>query len=254
MARTVALVQARMGSTRLPGKVLAPVAGRPVLAWVIDRVRAAPGVDETSVVTSELARDDLVARAGEEAGVRVVRGNEQDVLDRYRRGARALRADVVVRVTADCPLVDPGLVGRLLALRAGAGLAYAAVATGALPPRPALRRFPDGLDAEAFTADALETAWREATAAYDREHVTPFIKRDALRFPQAFLEADEADLGEERWTLDEPGDLAFVAAALERLPTIRGTFGYRDVLALLAREPELRALNAQVPRAQPSRT
>jgi len=246
MPRSVALVQARMGSTRLPGKALAPLAGRPVLGWVLARVGEAPGLDEVAVATSTLERDAPVVAVAQAVGVRVVRGDERDVLDRYRTAAEALAADVVVRVTADCPLVDPEVIGRLLAARGDRD--YAAVATGAMPPAPGLRRFPDGLDAEAFTRAALEAAWGQASAPYDREHVSPWIKRHVQPW---WLEAEE-DLGDERWTVDEPADLAFVRAVVERLGP--EPFGYREVLALLAREPELRALNARVARPHPSRT
>jgi glutamate-1-semialdehyde 2,1-aminomutase len=238
--RTVALIQARMGSTRLPGKVLAPLAGTPLLGLVIERTAAARGLDAIAVATSDLDRDDAVAAVARAAGVDVVRGSEQDVLDRFQRGARQLGADVVVRVTADCPLVDSELIGRVIDLRARERLDYAAIPTG---PIAGLRCFPDGLDCEVFTAAALASAWREATDLYDREHVSPFIKREE-RFARAFLEA-ETDLGAERWTVDYPQDLDFVRAVVQRLGR---NCGYRDILALLDREPELRAIN------QPSRT
>jgi spore coat polysaccharide biosynthesis protein SpsF (cytidylyltransferase family) len=234
--RTVALIQARMGSTRLPGKVLAPLAGTPLLALVIERTAAAPGLDAIAVATSDLARDDVVAAVAEEAGVDVVRGSEQDVLDRFHGGAERLGADVLVRITADCPLVDGELIGRVIDLRARNRLDYAAIPTGGLP---GIRCFPDGLDCEVFTAAALAIAWREATDPYDREHVSPLIKRDA-RFARAYLEAD-TDLAAERWTVDHPEDLEFVRAVVERLGR---ACGYREILALLEREPELRALNA----------
>jgi spore coat polysaccharide biosynthesis protein SpsF (cytidylyltransferase family) len=239
--RTVALIQARMGSTRLPGKVLASLDGRPLLSLVIERTAAAAGLDAVAVATSDLDRDDAVAAVAAQAGVPVVRGSEQDVLDRFQTAAEQLGADVVVRITADCPLVDPELVARVLDLRAREGLDYAAVPTGAIP---GVRCWPDGLDCEVFTAAALATAWRDATTAYDREHVSPLIKRDD-RFRRAFLEAD-VDLGYERWTVDHPEDLEFVRAVVERLGR---DCGYREILALLAREPQLRELNVY-----PSRT
>jgi spore coat polysaccharide biosynthesis protein SpsF (cytidylyltransferase family) len=239
--RTVALIQARTGSTRLPGKVLAELGGQPLLSLVIERTLAAPGLDAVAVATSDLRRDDAVAALAERSGVGVVRGSEQDVLDRFRAGARQLGAELVVRVTADCPLVDPELIGRLLAFREREGLDYAAIPTGGIP---GVRCFPDGLDTEVFTADALDIAWREATSAPDREHVSLLIKRDA-RFRRAFLESD-VDLARERWTVDHPEDLEFVRAVVARLGR---DCGYRDVLALLEREPTLREINVQ-----PSRT
>jgi spore coat polysaccharide biosynthesis protein SpsF len=243
--RTVAVVQARMGSTRLPGKVLQPLGGRPLLALVLERVGRAAGIDEIAVATSTLAADDPVAELARELGVRVIRGSEQDVLDRYATAAAELEAGLVVRITADCPLVDPGLIERLIALRADDGLDYAAVLTGAVPA-DGRARFPDGLDAEVLRASVLALAAREATAAYDREHVTPFVKARPQRFRLGYLEA-EHDLGDERWTVDRAEDLAFVRAVVARLPDPAA--GLPDVLAVLAAEPELRALNAAVPRA-----
>jgi spore coat polysaccharide biosynthesis protein SpsF (cytidylyltransferase family) len=239
--RTVALVQARMGSTRLPGKVLEPLDGRPLLSLVLERTLAAAGLDAVAVATSDLARDDIVATLAEQAGVDVVRGSEQDVLDRFHAGAEQLGAELVVRVTADCPLVDSELIGRLLAFREREALDYAAIPTGGIP---GVRCFPDGLDTEMFTAAALDIAWREATSAPDREHVSLLIKRDE-RFRRAFLESD-VDLAHERWTVDYPEDLEFVRTVVARLGR---DCGYRDVLALLKREPALREINVQ-----PSRT
>jgi spore coat polysaccharide biosynthesis protein SpsF (cytidylyltransferase family) len=239
--RTVALVQARTGSTRLPGKVLAELDGKPLLSLVLERTLAAPGLDAVAVATSDLSRDDVVAALADHAGVAVVRGSEQDVLDRFHAGAEQVAADVIVRVTADCPLVDPELIGRVIALRDREGLDYAAIPTGGIP---GVRCWPDGLDTEVFTAAALDIACREATSAPDREHVSLLIKRDE-RFRRAFLESD-VDLADERWTVDHPEDLEFVRAVVARLGR---DCGYRDVLALLAREPGLREINVQ-----PSRT
>jgi spore coat polysaccharide biosynthesis protein SpsF len=243
--RTVAVVQARMGSTRLPGKVLQDVGGRPLLALVLERASRIAGVDELAVATSELATDDPVADLARRLGVRVVRGSELDVLDRYATAAASLEADLVVRITSDCPLVDPAVIDRLLAFRAAGELDYAAVLTGAVPAEGRLR-FPDGLDTEVLRASVLAEASREATAAYDREHVTPFIKARPRRFRIGYLEAEQ-ELGDERWTVDHPEDLAFVRAVVARLDD-PVTAGLPDILAVLADEPELRALNAAVPR------
>jgi spore coat polysaccharide biosynthesis protein SpsF len=244
--RTVAVVQARMGSSRLPGKVLQSLGDQPLLALVLERVGRIAGVDEIAVATSTLAADDPVADLALQLGVRVVRGSEQDVLDRYATAATELGADLVVRITADCPLVDPEVVARLLALRTAEDLDYAAVLTGAVPAN-GRRRFPDGLDAEVLRASVLSQAAQEATSAYDREHVTPFVKARPERFRIGYLEADQ-DLGDERWTVDQADDLAFVRALATRLPDPVAA-GLSDILAVLAAEPELRALNAAVPRA-----
>jgi spore coat polysaccharide biosynthesis protein SpsF (cytidylyltransferase family) len=242
--RTVVIVQARTGSTRLPGKVLELVGDRPMLDLVLDRALAVPGVDAVAVATSVLPGDDAVEALAVARGVAVVRGSEQDVLERYATAAEQLQAGIVVRITADCPLLDPQVVGRMLALRAAGRLDYAAVMTGAAPPRPGLRRFPHGLDAEAFTGAALAAAAREATEDYDHEHVTPFIKQRPERFAQESLYPDEAegDLGAERWTVDHPADLELVRAIVARLPS--PTASYREILAVLDADPALRRINA----------
>jgi spore coat polysaccharide biosynthesis protein SpsF len=240
---TLAFVQARMGSTRLPGKVLAPLAGRPSLLRIVDRLGAARAIDGVAVLTSELADDDEIVGACEAEGVTVVRGSEADVLGRFHVAAERLGPERIVRVTADCPLVDPEVVDALLALGERPGVAYASVATGAIGADRGYRRFPDGLDAETFGRAALHEAWSDARDPYEREHVTPFIWRRPERFPAAVLEA-EVDLGRERWTVDHPADLELVQAIYERLGADGRVFGYREVLEELDRDPALRELNA----------
>ena len=242
---TMAFVQARMGSTRLPGKVLAPLAGRPALVRIVERLRTVPELDDVVVLTTEVARDDVIVEICCEEGIPAVRGSERDVLDRFHRAAVVLGADRLVRVTADCPLIDAEVVGALIDLAAAhPDVAYASVATGVIGSHTGYRRYPDGLDAETFTVEALACAWREALLPYEREHVTPFILQRPERFGALLLEADQ-DLGWERWTVDWPADLELVKALYDRLQDSEvGTFGFREVVAALEREPELRALNA----------
>jgi spore coat polysaccharide biosynthesis protein SpsF len=240
---TLGFVQARMGSSRLPGKVLAPLAGRPAVERVLERLARTPGIDGVALLTSSEPGDEPLCRVGTELGVPVVRGSHEDVLDRFQLAATRLGAETIVRVTADCPLVDPQILSDLLCLYAdGPTLDYASVATGAISPHADLRRYPDGLDGEVFSAAALALAWEEASEPYEREHVTPFLWRKPERFQPGLLQAPE-DMGQERWTIDHPADLAFVQAVYERLGN-RQSFGYRDVLELLEREPALRRLNA----------
>jgi spore coat polysaccharide biosynthesis protein SpsF len=237
---TLAFVQARVGSTRLPGKVLEPLGGRPALLRIVERLSRVVSLDDVAVLTSNASGDDALAALCADTGVRCVRGDEHDVLDRFRRAAEQLSPELIVRVTADCPLVDPEVVADLLDLYAQRpGIAYASVATGAVRSRAGLRRFPDGLDAEVFSPTALEQAWREATDPFEREHVTPFLWRRPERFPAVMLECD-VDHGGERWTVDYPADLELLSIVYERL---HEPFGWRDVLALLDREPGLRELN-----------
>jgi spore coat polysaccharide biosynthesis protein SpsF len=243
--RTLGFVQARMGSTRLPGKVLAPLAGAPLLARVLERVARTPGLDGVALLSTAAPEDEPLRALGAKLGVPVIAGSREDVLDRFHLALRELGADRILRVTADCPLVDPQVLGKLLRMHSCTPPpAYAAIATGAMAPRAGLRRYPDGLDGEVFAAAALEAAWSESHDPYEHEHVTPFIWRRPERFPNALLQAPEGDLGGERWTVDHLADLAFVQAVYERLDDGREPFGYREVLELLAREPALRELNA----------
>ncbi len=233
-----------MGSTRLPGKVLEDVGGRPVLLRIVERVRAATAIDEVVVVTSSKPSDDALYELCTETDVEVFRGSEHDVLDRFIVAARTYRPDVVVRVTGDCPLIDPHVVDDVVSLLTQTpSLVFASVATGALKADSGRRRYPDGLDVEAMTETALAIAAEEARDPFDREHVTPFIWKHPGRFPAALLEADH-DMGNERWTLDYPSDLEFIRAIYERLEGLGSPFGCQEILAVLEREPELRELNA----------
>ncbi|MGC1466245.1 MAG: aminotransferase class III-fold pyridoxal phosphate-dependent enzyme [Pseudolabrys sp.] len=232
--KTVAIIQARMGSSRLPGKVLTDLGGKPVLAWSVRAARAALGVDEVWVATSDAKSDDAIADWCKANGIAMHRGSESDVLDRYAGAARASGANVVIRLTADCPLLDPAVIAQTVRLRAVTGADYA---SNIDPPT-----WPDGLDCEVVTAEALFTAAREATRASDREHVTPFIRNNRHRFSAETLICPLPALAAERWTLDTPGDLELLTALAARLPADRAP-SYLEVLAVLDREPQLRALN-----------
>jgi glutamate-1-semialdehyde 2,1-aminomutase/spore coat polysaccharide biosynthesis protein SpsF len=226
--RTVAIVQARMASTRLPGKVLADLAGRPMLARVVERVRWAASVERVVVATSTSPADDAVARFCAHSGVACFRGAEHDVLDRFCQAARAHEADTVVRITADCPLLDPEVIDRVVgALRRD----DADYASNVNPPT-----YPDGLDVEAFTFAALARAWEQARTPAEREHVTPYLRHSG-RFRTSNV-SHHTDLSRHRWTVDEPADLEFVRAVYERFNG-SAAFGLEDVLAYLASEPGL---------------
>ena len=236
---TVAIIQCRIGSTRLPGKVLADLSGRPAIAWVVRAARAAIGVDDVWVATSIAGADDLIDRWCADNDVPVHRGSETDVLDRYVGAMAASGADVVVRITGDCPLLDPAVLAQTVRLRGTTGVAYA---SNVDPPT-----WPDGLDCEVMTAEALIAAAREAKRPTDREHVTPFIRNNRARFPAETLISPLPGLARERWTLDTADDLAFLQALAARLPGDRAP-SHLDVLAVLDREPQLREINCREPR------
>jgi glutamate-1-semialdehyde 2,1-aminomutase/spore coat polysaccharide biosynthesis protein SpsF len=233
---TVAIIQARMGASRLPGKVLADLAGMPVLQWVVRAARAIPGVDRVAVATSTEAGDEPIAAWCAREQVACQRGSEQDVLDRYALAARNEGAKVVLRITADCPLLDPQVCGQVLTLLQRSGAQYASNVDPA--------SWPDGLDCEALTAEALFTAASEATRAPDREHVTSFVRNRRRRFRAENLLCPLPGLASERWTLDTQEDLAFLRALAAHLSKDAAPT-HLDVLRALDAHPELRAINAR---------
>jgi glutamate-1-semialdehyde 2,1-aminomutase/spore coat polysaccharide biosynthesis protein SpsF len=235
MSKTACIVQARLGSTRLPGKVLETLGDAPVLEHVLRRCNAIPGVDEVVCATVEGANGDAVAALADGLDVTVYRGSETDVLARYHGAAHAVGAAIVMRVTSDCPLIDPEICAAVLRLRAEAAADYAA---NNMPPS-----WPHGLDCEAFTIDALDDAAATATAPEDREHVTPWIRRNRA-YRRVNLPGPGGEFVAQRWTLDYPEDLAFLRALYERLPGgCAGPRSWRSALAVLEREPQLALIN-----------
>ncbi len=232
--KTVAIIQARMGSSRLPGKVLTELAGRPALAWVVRAARETIGIDDVWVATSSAAADDAVAEWCETNGVPVHRGSENDVLERYAETVGKSGAEVVVRITADCPFLDPAVMAQTIRLRAVSNSDYT---SNSYPPS-----WPDGLDCEVVTATALLAAAKEARRVADREHVTSFVRNNRMRFPAQTLVAPLPDLQQERWTLDTPDDLKFLQAIAAELPKDRAP-SHLEVLAALDGKPELREIN-----------
>ncbi|HXC40611.1 MAG TPA: glycosyltransferase family protein [Burkholderiales bacterium] len=228
--RTVAILQARTSSSRLPGKVLKPLFGRPMLARQIERVRRAARLDELVVATSVDASDDALEALCREEGVACFRGSLDDVLDRFYRAAEAQAAETVVRLTGDCPLADPDLIDALVEFFFSGGYDYA---SNAVPPT-----FPDGLDAEVLGFGCLRQAWRQATLPSQREHVTSFIYNHPERFRVGSYR-NPVDLSHLRWTVDEAEDFEMVSGVYAELYPVDPRFGWQDVLRLLERRPEL---------------
>ncbi len=239
--KRLAIIQARTGSTRLPGKVLMPLGGSTVLGCVVDRLCAARRIDEVVVATSIRSDDDAVEQHARELGVGIFRGSAQDVLARFFGAASFSRADIIVRITADCPLIDGALVDTMLEAYAGKpGCDYMS--------NTLVRTYPRGLDTEIFTMDALTRAHREAGVPYQREHVTPYFYQNPQLFMMySYTDPSSADYSHMRWTLDTAEDYAFLQAVYERLahraPRDIQTAG---VIALLEREPAISQLNAGV--------
>lgn len=224
MTRTVAFIQARMSSSRLPGKVLADLGGQPLISYMISRVRRARRIDAMALVTSTDASDDLLAAAVAAMGVAVHRGSLDDVLGRFGGAAQALGGDVIVRLTGDCPLIDPGVIDAVLALREAAGADYA---SNVDPPT-----FPDGLDVECFTRAALDRALAQAKEPAEREHVTLWMRSAAAGLVRANHEGI-VDASHLRLTVDYPDDLAVVRRLVECERAAARPFDLFDLLRAL---------------------
>ena len=235
--KIVAMIQARMGSTRFPGKVLQPLAGKSMLRFLLERLARCRALDEIMVVTTDSERDDVLAAHVVESGHAVFRGSEADVLDRYYQAAATCGAGIVVRITADCPLLDPELVDKVVDALVSQSADYA---TNTLPPT-----YPDGLDVEAFTVEALKRAWEESTTPAEREHVTPYLRNSGtFRIATVHHDSDES---QRRWTVDQVEDYEVVCNVLEEFGG-RSDFGWQEVLELQQRSPWLFAANLGVER------
>lgn len=243
--RRVIIVQARMTSTRLPGKVLLDLAGRPLLAQQLHRLKRCRHADEIVVATTTQGADDPVVTLADREGVRWFRGNEADVLSRYVGAAREVKADVVVRVTADCPLIDPEesdrVIERLVDSPEPCDYTSNVHAVGVEH-----RTYPRGLDTEAMFADTIERVHRLARSAPAREHVTVYIWKERPDLFVTHLVADVEDNSDLRWTVDERADLEMMRRLYDALGVGDRRVGYRQVLAYVRAHPELSALNAAV--------
>lgn len=231
---TLAVLQARMSSTRLPGKVLLRTCGKPLLQHQIERVRRAQRIDALVVATSTDASDDALQVLCETLGVRCHRGSLDDVLDRFIVAAQPFAPAYVVRLTGDCPLADPQVVDRVIEAAQAPGVDYA---SNALHPT-----FPDGLDVECMRFEVLQVAAEQARKPSEREHVTPFIHTQPQRFGLREVKND-VDLSHLRWTVDEPADFVFVSQVFEHLYPSNPAFGMADVLAFEREHPQIARIN-----------
>lgn len=238
--KIVCIIQGRMGSSRLPGKVLKDIGGKPMLEWVVERAAMSAYIDEVMVATTTDVSDEPIAAYCAEANIRCYRGSVYDVLDRFYQAAKLAEADVVVRVTADCPLLDPWLVDETIEALLENEADFSA---NRLPP-PFHRTYPIGLDVEAATFAALERAWNEADTKFEREHVMPYLYNEEGRFKVVVIDNDE-DHGEARWTVDTPEDLE-VVRGLAALFDGRMDFNWYEVLDVYQQHEDLKGLNAAV--------
>ena len=234
--KTIAIIQARMGSTRLPHKVLMDLGGETVLARVIRRLSRSRMVAELIVATTDSSADDAIIRECRRLDVPYFRGSEHDVLDRYYQAARAAVAESVTRITSDCPLIDAELVDDTVRTFVEQQADYA---SNVFP-----RTYPRGLDAEVFSMAALDRVWRQAREPHQREHVTPYFYEHPEMFKLAFTR-NESDYSAYRWTLDTAEDLELIRNIYDRFGN-QDNFGWREVVMLMQREPELAELNTHV--------
>jgi spore coat polysaccharide biosynthesis protein SpsF len=236
---TLVVIQARMGSSRLPGKVVKPLAGAPLLVRMVERVRAAATPFEISIATSTLAMDDGIVDLARAAGVRWFRGDPLDCLNRHLGAAREARADHVVKIPSDCPLIDPGVIDLVLGEYFREPGRWDFV-SNLHPPT-----WPDGNDVEIFSTELLELADREATRPLEREHTTPFFWEQPERFRVGNVTwpgGRDASMSH-RFTIDYPEDYAFISAVFDALYRPGAVFSLDDILALVENRPDIRALN-----------
>jgi len=238
--KTVAIIQARMSSTRLPGKVLADVSGKPLLYYVVERARACPLLDEVLVATTDKVADDMVMYFCREEGIPFFRGDPDDVLKRYADAARICNADTVVRITADCPLIDPEIIGKVVEQFRKGQCDYAANVLD--------RTYPRGLDTEVFSREILERLERSVHDPENREHVTFYIYCHPAEFRIASVTHPE-DFSQHRWTVDTLDDLAFVRAVYNHFGHHK--FSWLDLIRAEKEHPEWSMLNQHVPQKSP---
>ena len=255
MTHVVAIIQGRMSSSRLPGKILADVAGQPMLTRVFVRTSRAQTLSDVIFATTTDASDDPVAEYCDLSGIPFTRGSLYDVLDRYYQAAKQAKANVVVRITADCPVIDSELIDNVVNTLMEDEYDFV---TNRLPP-PWTRTYPIGLDVEACTFKVLAKAWKEAKEPQHREHVMPYFYEGVKLVtenrtlqtgtsPRGFniaLLHHTTDFGDYRWTVDTPEDLEFIRQVYSRFNG-RDDFSWKEVLNLVHDEPDLMKINAGV--------
>lgn len=239
--RVFAIVQARCGSTRLPGKVLFKVIGKTILEYVLERVGRAKNVEGIIVATTAKKEDERIVNLAESLNIRTYCGSDEDVLDRYYQAAKLFGIKHIIRITADCPLIDPQIIDSVIGLYFESKADYCSNTLD--------ETFPDGEDSEVFSFDALCRAWKNAKLVSEREHVTPYIKNNPAKFKLVNLR-NNIDLSAKRWTLDTEGDFRFIKTVLEKLYPSKPDFSSKDVLEFLKNNPHLERINKGIVRNQ----
>jgi spore coat polysaccharide biosynthesis protein SpsF len=235
--KVVAITQARIGSTRLPSKVMKNICGKPILWHVWNRLLHAKEIDQIVIATTTLPEDDLIQSFCKETGIAFYRGSSDDVLSRYYETAKMHNAEIIIRITSDCPLIDPHVVDQIISAFKNENIDY--MSNGMV------RTFPRGLDTEVFTFNSLEMCYNQAIQQYEREHVTPYIYQNPEIFStKNFLNSE--DLSYYRWTVDTPEDFKLIQEIYNSLYEQKEIFLLEDILKLFAQRPELFQINKSI--------
>lgn len=237
--KVLAILQARVSSSRLPGKILKPILGKPMILQQIERVKLTPSIDQLIVATSTSESDNTLVDILLENNIKVFRGSLNDVLDRFYKATLENSAEHVVRLTGDSPLSDPEIIENVIQQHIELNVDYT---SNSLP-----ETFPDGLDVEVFRFECLKKAWEEADLPSEREHVTPYIRNSVDKFTRSNIEYFR-DLSNMRWTVDEPEDFEFIEKLYEGLYSKNKTFNMSDVLTFLQEHPDLTKINTHIQR------
>ena len=241
MAGTIALLQARIRSNRLPGKVLMSLQGKAVIEIMLARLKRSQELDAVVLVTSTEPENDALAYVAEQHNIPCFRGSEKDVLDRYYQAALFYKVEHIVRLTGDCPLIDWELIDEMIGFYHQCGVDYVKT-----------ENFPDGLCASVFSFEALESAWKNATLPSEREHVTPWILKHTQQNGHNLFKALDyscaENLSDERWTIDAAADYIFLQELAKALPTPLVNATWQDILRTVKAHPEIKAINAHIPR------
>lgn len=233
--KIVAIIQARMNSERLPGKVTMNLVNKPVLIHIVERLSYCKMIDTIVVATSNESSDDSISNLCAENKINCFRGSLDDVLDRYYQCAKRYDADAILRITGDCPAIDPTIVDAVISEYKKGN--YDCYGLGG--------EFPDGLDCTVYSSTALESAWRNAELPSEREHVGPYIEKNKELFNNGFLNAFSG-LSNQRWTLDEPKDLSFLTKIFEELYDPKKPFSTNDILHFLEKNPHIYKINSKI--------
>jgi spore coat polysaccharide biosynthesis protein SpsF len=240
--KVVAIIQARMGSTRLPGKVLLQIKDKPILWHIVNRLKFSKYINSVVISTSTSNADDEIELFAKKNNIDYFRGSEDDVLDRMYKTALKFSADVIIRITGDCPCVDPFLIDDLIAMFNSQKYDFVGVATGAGVINIKEKKFPDGLDAECFSFETLKKTWKNAKSQVDREHVTPYMWKEKGRFRNGTLYSKN-DYSNIRLTLDHKEDLNFIKKIYNTLYEKDRCFDLKDIIEFIESNPNLIEMN-----------